>query len=100
MKQNLQLVGTTRIFAKELNGKTVYSTSISSKNIDGTYDKMYITVQFPKDTVIDNQTDVTILESFMSFYKNKDGIAKPKIVVMKFEQESKDEFVSNEQLPF
>ena len=37
---------------------------------------------------------------FSKFYKNKDGIAKPKIVVMKFEQESKDEFVSNEQLPF
>lgn len=100
MKQNLQLVGTTRIFAKEIDGKTFYSTSISNRNLDGTYEKMYITVQFPKDTVIDNQTDVTILESFMSFYKNKDGIAKPKIVVMKFEQESKDEFVSNEQLPF
>ena len=100
MKQNLQLVGTTRIFAKEIGGKTAYSTSISNKNLDGTYEKMYITVQFPKGTVIENQTDVTILESFMSFYKNKDGIAKPKIVVMKFEQESKDEFVSNEQLPF
>lgn len=100
MKQNLQLVGTTRIFAKELNGKTVYSTSISSKNIDGTYDKMYIAVQFPKGTTIENKTDITIIESFMSFYKNKDGLAKPKIVVMKFEQESKDEFVSNEQLPF
>ena len=72
MKQNLQLVGTTRIFAKEMDGKTVYSTSISNRNLDGTYEKMYITVQFPKGTVIENQTDITILESFMSFYKNKD----------------------------
>lgn len=39
MKQNLQLVGTTRIFAKEMDGKTVYSTSISNRNLDGTYEK-------------------------------------------------------------
>ena len=85
MKQNLQLVGTTRIFAKELNGKTVYSTSISSKNIDG--------------TTIENKTDITIIESFMSFYKNKDGLAMPKIVVMKFEKEEQEE-INNSQLPF
>lgn len=99
MKQNLQLVGTTRIFAKELNGKTVYSTSISSKNIDGTYDKMYIAVQFPKGTTIENKTDITIIESFMSFYKNKDGLAMPKIVVMKFEKEEQEE-INSSQLPF
>ena len=99
MKQNLQLVGTTRIFAKELNGKTVYSTSISSKNIDGTYGKMYIAVQFPKGTTIENKTDITIIESFMSFYKNKDGLAMPKIVVMKFEKEEQEE-INNSQLPF
>lgn len=52
MKQNLQIVGTTRIFAKEINGKTLYSTSVSSKKQDGTYDKMYISVQLPKDMAV------------------------------------------------
>lgn len=99
MKQNLQLVGITKIFAKELDGKTVYSTSISSKNIDGTYDKMYVTVQFPKGTIIENKTDITILESFISFYRNKVGLAIPKIVVMKFEKEEQEE-INNSQLPF
>lgn len=98
MKQNLQIVGTTRIFAKEINGKTFYSTSISSKKQDGTYDKMYISVQLPKDMSVQNKTDITILEGFISFYKNKEGLAKLKIVVMKFEKEEAEKEKSD--LPF
>lgn len=105
MKQGLQIAGTTRIFAKEVNGKTFYSTSISTKNLDGTYDRMYISVQFPKDTVIQNNTDVMILDSFLSFYKDKNGLAKLKLVVMKFEIEGTNqqpEFVADNSsdLPF
>lgn len=100
MKQNLQLIGTTRIFAKEVNEKTFYSTSISTKNLDGTYDRMYITVQFPKDTVIQNNTDITILDSFLSFYKDKNGLPKLKIVVMKFEIEQQAEEIPQSDLPF
>ena len=110
MKQNLQIVGTTRIFAKEINGttrifakeingKTLYSTSISSKKQDGTYDKMYISVQLPKDMAVQNKTDITILEGFISFYKNKEGLAMPKIVVMKFEKEEAAEEEKSD-LPF
>lgn len=91
MKQGLQVAGLIRIFAKEINGKMSYSTSISSKNQDGTYDHMYISVQFPKGTIIQNKSDVTILEGFISFYKNKNGLAIPKIVVMKFEIEGVNE---------
>ena len=99
MKQNLQIVGTTRIFAKEVNGKTLYSTSISSKKQDGTYDRMYIAVQLPKNTVLQNNTDITILEGFMSFYKSQEGLAKIKIVVMKFEKEEAAEEEKSD-LPF
>lgn len=99
MKQNLQIVGTTRIFAKEINGKTLYSTSVSSKKQDGTYDRMYIAVQLPKNTVLQNNTDITILEGFMSFYKSQEGLAKIKIVVMKFEKEEAAEEEKSE-LPF
>lgn len=99
MKQNLQIVGNTRIFAKEINGKVLYSTSISSKNIKGEWEKMYISVQMPKDTVVANGTDITILESFMSFYKNNAGLSLPKIVVQKFEIE-KEEIQQDSDLPF
>lgn len=99
MKQSLQIVGTTRIFAKEVNGKTLYSTSISSKKQDGTYDRMYIAVQLPKNTVLQNNTDITILEGFMSFYKSQEGLAKIKIVVMKFEKEEAAEEEKSD-LPF
>ena len=99
MKQNLQIVGTTRIFAKEINGKTLYSTSVSSKKQDGTYDRMYIAVQLPKNTVLQNNTDITILEGFMSFYKSQEGLAKIKIVVMKFEKEEASEEEKSD-LPF
>lgn len=88
---SLQIAGTTRIFAKEVNGKTLYSTSISSKKKDGSYDRMYITVQLPKDITVQNNTDIMILEGFMSFYKNKDGLALPKLVVMKYEIENKEQ---------
>lgn len=99
MKQNLQIVGTTRIFTKENNGKTLYSTSISSKKQDGTYDRMYIAVQLPKNTILQNNTDITILEGFMSFYKSQEGLAKIKIVVMKFEKEEATEEEKSD-LPF
>ena len=99
MKQNLQIVGTTRIFAKEINGKTLYSTSVSSKKQDGTYDRMYIAVQLPKNTILQNNTDITILEGFMSFYKSQEGLAKIKIVVMKFEKEEAAEEEKSD-LPF
>ena len=101
MKQNLQLVGTTRIFAKEIDGKKLYSTSISSKKQDGTYDKMYVSVQLPRDTVLQNNTDIIILDGFISFYKSKDGLAKLKIVVMKFEiEETTQQEVQKSDLPF
>lgn len=59
---------------------------------------MYIAVQLPKNTVLQNNTDITILEGFMSFYKSQEGLAKLKIVVMKFEKEEAEKEKSD--LPF
>lgn len=100
---SLQIAGTTRIFTKEVNGKTLYSTSISSKKQDGTYDRMYISVQLPRDRAVQNNTDIMILEGFMSFYKNKDGLALPKLVVMKYQVDNKEkteEIQPEDTLPF
>lgn len=85
----MNILGKVKLFKKEINGKELYSTSISNKNIEGQWDKMYISVQLPKDVVIENGTDINITKGFLSFYKNKDGLALPKVIVQEFQ--TKDE---------
>ena len=93
-----------------INGKSIiykniygYSTSISNKNKEGQYESMYITIQLPKGTELENKTKINITKGFISFYKNKNGIAMPKFVIQEFEteQESEDyEENFGEPLPF
>lgn len=85
----MNVLGNVRIFKKELNGKELYSTSISSKNQNGDWDKMYLSVQLPKNTVLENGTAINITKGFLSFYKNKDGLAMSKVVIQEFQ--TKDE---------
>ena len=61
-------------------------TTISNKKEDGTYKNMYLAVNFRKGTEIENKTKINILDSFMSFYKDKNGLSRLKIVVMEFER--------------
>lgn len=81
----MNINGKARIFKKELNGHTLYSTGISNKKQDGTYEHMYVSVNFPKDIDISNNTDIDIKDGFISFYKNKNGFLQIKLVVTKFE---------------
>ena len=95
------------IFTNEKGG---YSTTISNKNQDGTYDNMYIAVNFKKDVMVENKTKIDITNGFLSFYKTREGLPKLKIVVMDFEikgnTETKQEEVNNfeisqdDDLPF
>ena len=103
----MQIKGETMIFANEQGG---YSTTISNKKQDGTYDNMYIAVNFKKRVTIGNKTKIDITNGFLSFYKTKEGLPKPKIVVMDFEikgkvetkQEEVNEYeiTNNSELPF
>lgn len=103
----MQIKGETMIFANEKGG---YSTTVSNKNQDGTYENMYIAVNFKKGITLENQTKIDITNGFLSFYKNRQGLALPKIVVMDFEikgkaeakQEEVNEYeITNEdELPF
>jgi len=77
--------GKCMIFSSEKG----YSTSISKKNQEGQYERMYVTVQLPKDVTLENKTQIDIKEGFLSFYKTKDGLPKLKLVVMKYEAEQK-----------
>ena len=81
----MQVLGICKIFKKEYEGKELYSTSLTNKNMDGTYINMYISCQLPKGTSVENNTKINIKKGFMSFYRNKNGLAQPKVIVQEFE---------------
>ena len=88
--------GETLIFRNEFG----YSTSISRKNQNGEYEKMYLSVQLPKGVELENKTKINITKSFLSFYKNKQGLPQVKIVVMEYqtsEEAQEREAIQNEQ---
>lgn len=88
---------TIKIWVNGRDGKVLYSTTLSNKKQDGSYENMYIDVQIPKDAVINNGDEVTIQRGFISFYKTKDGLPKVKIVILEVEQHS---FDNDTELPF
>ena len=76
--------------------KNQYGFSTLAKNGD---DKMYISVQFKKGTEPTNDTaDIIIKDAFFSMYKNKQGLAFPKLVIMEYEIEGQktDEQIERE----
>lgn len=96
----MNVLGDVRIFKKELNGKELYSTTISSKNQNGDWDKMYLSVQLPRNTALENGTDINITKGFLSFYKTNEGLPKIKIVIQEFqtkEEMEEREAIQNEQ---
>lgn len=88
---------TIKIWVNGRDGKVLYSTTLSNKKQDGSYENMYIDVQIPKDAVVNNGDEVTIQRGFISFYKTKDGLPKVKIVILEVEQHS---FDNDTDLPF
>jgi hypothetical protein len=90
---------TIKIWVNGRDGKVLYSTTLSNKKQDGSYENMYIDVQIPKNAVINNGDEVTIQKGFISFYKTKDGLPKVKIVILEVEQESYS-FDNDTELPF
>lgn len=99
----MKITGETMIFKNDKG----YSTSVSNKKEDGSYENMFVAVNFKRGVDIDNKTKINIINGFPSFYKTKDGLAKPKIVVIEFEtlnnsttQATDFELNSQEELPF
>ena len=68
------------------NDKGFYSTGISNKLMDGTYENAYIPVQFKKGVELENKTKIDINDAFLSFYKNQEGKPVFKIIVLDFTQ--------------
>lgn len=95
----IKVSGEFMVFANDRG----YSTTISNKKEDGTYDNMFIAVNFRKGISVANKTKINVINGFLSFYKTKDGLAKTKIVIMDFEtvdNANKNEVATEDDLPF
>ena len=76
--------------------KNQYGFSTLAKNGE---DKMYVQIQFKKGTEPTADTaDIIIKDAFFSMYKNKQGLAFPKLVIMEYEIEGQktDEQIERE----
>lgn len=93
----MKITGETMIFSNDKG----FSTTISNKKEDGTYENMFIPVNFKRDISVPNKTKINILDGFLSFYKTRDGLPKIKAVIMSFEQEGQaKESIDKSDLPF
>ena len=106
----MDVIGKTKIFRKDFNGRPAYSRAISSRKYEngqkGDWLKpVYEPVQFPKDTNIADGTMVMI-KGFESTYETKEGEVKRKLVVKEYsvaeEHEAESGFskLSNDDIPF
>lgn len=94
---SLKVTGEIFIFK---NDKGAYSTSISKKNEDGTYENMRISVNFRKGTELENKTKINVTNGFLSFWKNNQGLPQLKLVVLEFEKETNENENIESDLPF
>lgn len=100
---SIRITGEATIFKNE---KGFYSTGISNKLMDGSYDNAYISVQFKKGTELENKTKINITNGFLTFYRNQNDNNKPvfKIMVLEFTKDgdAKEESTnfSSDDLPF
>ena len=103
------ITGKMRVFKKTYENGDSYTTSLSNKKEDGTYENMYLTVQFKKDnipTIEEKGTEIDVTKGFISFYKTKEGMPKVKLVVTEYATGIEDEgkFIelsdNAEDLPF
>lgn len=77
--------GETMLFKNDFG----YSTSISKKNMDGSYENMAVVVQFRRDDLeaqrIPHKTKINIKNGFLTFYNSTSGEKKLKIIVLDYE---------------
>lgn len=77
----MNITGQTMIFRNDKG----YSTTISNKKEDGTYENMFISVNFKKGIEVENKTKINIVNGFLTFYTNNAGNKIPKLVITDFE---------------
>lgn len=86
----MDVIGKTKIFRKDFDGRPAYSRGISSREYvngqKGDWITVYEPVQFPKDTYIEDGS-VVLVKGFEAVYKTKSGELKRKLVVKEFKVE-------------
>ena len=95
----MNLTGTMYIYKSQQYGG--YSTYVTNQEKE----KMYISVGFKKENEpTEEKLKIEVGKAFLTFYKTKQGMAKPKIVVMEYAKEQQDDFMSvpmdSAELPF
>lgn len=83
----MNISGKIRVFKNNVNGVDLYSTSIVNKNKDGEYERMFISVQLPKGTDLQNGTEIIIIQGFLTFYNDRNNMQKLKAVIQCFKEE-------------
>ena len=83
----MNITGKTKIY----KGKYGYSCSISNKNQDGSYSNMFMQLQLPKGIEPENKSIIEITKGFLSFYEDRNGLPKVKVVVMEFQEDYEKE---------
>jgi hypothetical protein len=98
----VNVTGDTMIFRKEWEGKNFYTTSLSKKKQDETYENAYISVQFKKDVVLHNKTKIKVNNGWLTFYmKGKEPVYQLFISDFEEEDEIPEGFTQvDEGLPF
>ena len=75
----------TRMIFKYVNGDiTTYKIGLSKKNQDGSYTNGYMNCRFPKDAVLEDKTQIKLIDAWVDFYV-KDKITHPYLFINKYE---------------
>jgi hypothetical protein len=98
----LKFTGEVTVYKSQ---KGFYSVSISNKLMDGTYDNAFFPIQFKKDVVLENKTDINITNGWLKFYRDKDKNPVFQIMALEFTQvgdavEDTATTFDNNDLPF
>lgn len=98
--------GKMRVFRnKTSDGKIYFTTSLSTKKEDGSYNNMYIPISFAKTINTDNlDEEIEITKGFLTFYEANDGAKKIKIMIMELAEQGEyitvDDLDNTDELPF
>ena len=72
------------IFKHDSSRGATYTTSLSKKLKDGTWENGFITIQFKNDVVIEGREKIDIINAWLTFYKNKEDKVIPYIFCSEF----------------
>lgn len=96
------------IFAKNYEGRMLYSLGLNKQDMNGTYINGYMSCRFRKDVNVPDKSKIQIKDGWLDFYL-KDKKTMPYIFINEFEyvedekpkEEPKDEFELDDScLPF